>query len=89
MFLVEWMKVQNIEISECNSLLKTEIPIRNQFTISKINNVLKNSIHEQEPDLISLNHLIYVSAVISVELCNIKIKALKRNMLGKNAFKNK
>ena len=43
---------------------------------------MKN-IHEQEPDLTSLNHLIYASAVISTELCNVKIKAPKTNVSKK------
>ena len=43
---------------------------------------MKN-IHEQEPDLTSLNHLIYASAVISIELCNVKIKAPKANVSKK------
>ena len=70
--LVEWIKVQNIEISEHNSLLKIRNTNKNQFTISKINIVVKNIIHEQDPDLTSLNHLIYASAVMSTELCNEK-----------------
>ena len=70
--LVEWIKVQNIEISEHNSLPKIRNTNKNQFTISKINIVVKNIIHEQDPDLTSLNHLIYASAVMSTELCNEK-----------------
>ena len=34
---------------------------------------MKNIIYEQEPDLTSLNHLIYAFAVISTELCGVKI----------------
>ena len=34
----------------------------------------------QEPDLTSLNHLIYASAVICTELCNVKIKAPEKNV---------
>ena len=41
---------------------------------------MKNITDEQEPDLTSLNHLIYASAVISTELCHVKIKAPKRNV---------
>ena len=37
-------------------------------------------INKQEPDLTSLNHLIYASAAIGTKLCNVKIKALKRNV---------
>ena len=72
--LVEWKKVQNIEISERNSLPKLRNTNKNQSTISKIN-IVKNIIYEQKPDLTSSNYLIYASAVISTELCNVKIKA--------------
>ena len=41
---------------------------------------MKNIIHEQEPDLTTLNCLIYAFAVISTEPCNVKIKALKKNV---------
>ena len=47
---------------------------------------MKNIAHEQKPDLNSLNHLIYASAVISTELCNVKIKAPKRNVPKKGAW---
>ena len=54
---------------------------------------MKNIIHEQEPDLTSLNHLIYTYAVISTELCKVKIKTPKRNVPknvpGRSALKNK
>ena len=63
--LVEWIKVQNIEISERNSLPKIRNTSENQSAIPKINIVVKNIIYEQKPDLISLNHLTYASAVIS------------------------
>ena len=63
--LIEWIKVQNVVISERNSLPKIRNTSKNQSTISKINIVEKNIIDEQEPDLPSLNHLIYASAVIS------------------------
>ena len=63
--LIEWIKVQNVEISERNSLPKIRNTSKNQSTISKINIVAKNIIDEQEPHLPSLNHLIYASAVIS------------------------
>ena len=63
--MTEWIKVQNVEISERNSLPKIRNTSKNQSTISKINIVEKNIIDEQEPDLPSLNHLIYASAVIS------------------------
>ena len=63
--MIEWIKVQNVEISERNSLPKIRNTSKNQSTISKINIVAKNIIDEQEPDLPSLNHLIYASAVIS------------------------
>ena len=63
--MIEWIKVQNVEISERNSLPKIRNTSKNQSTISKINIVEKNIIDEQEPDLPSLNHLIYASAVIS------------------------
>ena len=84
--MVEWVKVQDIEISERNSLSKTRNTIKNQSTISKINIVVKNIIHKPEPDLTSLNHLIYASAVISTELCTVKIKAPKRNVPKKRAW---
>ena len=63
--LIEWIKVQNVVISERNSLPKIRNTSKNQSTISKINIVEKNIIDEQEPDLPSLNHLIYASAAIS------------------------
>ena len=63
--LIEWIKVQNVVISERNSLPKIRNTSKNQSTISKINIVAKNIIDEQEPHLLSLNHLIYASAVIS------------------------
>ena len=69
-----------MEISERNSIPKIRNTNKNQSTISKINIVLKNIIHEQEPDLTTLNCLIYAFAVISTELCNVKIKALKKNV---------
>ena len=83
--MIEWIKVQNVEISERSPLPKIINTIKNQFTISKINIVVRNIIDEQEPDLTSLNHLMYASAVISTELCNIKIKAPKRNVPKKLA----
>ena len=65
----------------------------NQSTFSKINLVVKSIIREWEPDLISLNHLFYTSAVISIELCGVKIKTTERNVpknvLGRDAFRNK
>ena len=84
--MTEWIKVQNVEISERNSLPKIRNTSKNQSTISKINIVAKNIIDEQEPDLPSLNHLIYASAVISTELCNVEIKAPKRNVPKKFAW---
>ena len=58
-----------------------------------INIVVKKIIHDQESDLISLNQLFYASAIISTELCTVKIKALKRhvpkNVFGREALKNK
>ena len=83
------MKVQNVEIKECNPIHKTSNTYKNQSTSLKINIVVENIIHEEEPDLTSFNHLIYASAVISTELCNLKIKAPKRNFLNRNTFKNK
>ena len=50
---------------------------------------MKNVIHEREPDLTSLNHLIYTSVVISTELCNVKIKAPKRNVPKKRAWQER
>ena len=85
--MVEWIKVQNIEISERNSLPKIKNTNENQSTIAKI--FLKNIIHEQKPDLTSLNHLISASAVISTELCNVKIKAPKRNVPKKRAWQER
>ena len=72
--------MKNIKISECNPLPKIRNTNKNQSTISKINIVVKNNIDAQEPDLTSLNHLTYASAIISTELCNVKIKAPKRNV---------
>ena len=80
--LVERIEVQNVEITERNSLPKIKNTNKNQSDISKINIVVKN-FHEQKPDLTSLNHLIYASAVISTELCNVKIKAPKTNVSKK------
>ena len=58
-----------------------------------MNLFVKHFIYELEADLTSLNHLIYASAVISTELCGVKIKAPKSNVLenviGRNAFRNK
>ena len=48
--------------------------------------MLKNITDEQEPDLTSSNHCIYASTVISTELCNIKIKAPKKNVPKKLAL---
>ena len=59
-------------MSEFNPLPKIRNTSINKFTISKINIVVKNIIDEQKSDLTSLNKLIYASAVISTELCNIK-----------------
>ena len=90
--LVECIKVQNIEITESNFLPKIRKTNKNQSTISKINIVLKNIIYELKPDLTSLN-LIHAFVLISTELCNVKVKAPKRNVpknvLGRNSFKNK
>ena len=80
------MKVQNIEISERSSLPKIRNTNKNQSTISKINIVVKNVIHGQEPDLTSLNHIIYASTVISTELCNVKMKGLERNIPKKRTW---
>ena len=55
--MVEWIKVQNIEVSKRNSLPKIRNINKNQSTISKINLAVKNIIHEREPDLTSLSHL--------------------------------
>ena len=41
---------------------------------------MEKIIHDQESDLISLNQLFYASAIISTELCTVKIKALKRHV---------
>ena len=56
--LVEWIKFQNIEMSERNSLPKIRNTSKNQSTISKINPVSK----------ITTLSLIYVSTVIRTEL---------------------
>ena len=77
--MVEWIKVQNIEISKRNSLPKIRNINKNQSTISKINLAVKNIIHEREPDLTSLSHF------ISAELSNVEIKAPKRNVSKKRA----
>ena len=87
--LTEWIKVQNVEISERNPSPKIRNTNENQSTISKINVVVKTIIDEQEPDLTSLNHLIYASDVISTELCNVKIKAPKRNVPKKLAWQER
>ena len=50
---------------------------------------MKNIIDKQKPDLTSLNHLIYASAVISTELCNVKIKAPNRNVPKKLAWQER
>ena len=50
---------------------------------------MKNIIDEQEPGLTSSNHLIYASTVISTELCNVKLKAPKRNVLKKLAWQER
>ena len=50
---------------------------------------MKSIIDEQEPHLTSLNHPIYASAVISTELCNVKIKAAKRNVPKKLAWQER
>ena len=89
----EWIKVQNLELSERNPLPKIRNTNKNHSTISKIYIVVKNIIDEQELILTSLNDLIYASAVISAELCNVKLKHPKemflKNLLGRNAFKRK
>ena len=77
--LIEWIKAQNVEISKHNPLPKIRNANKNQSTISKINSC-ENMINKQEPDLTSLNHLIYAYAAIGTKLCNVKIKALKRNV---------
>ena len=87
--MIEWIKVQNVEISERNPLQKIRNTNKNQSTISKINIVMKNIIDEQEPDLTLLNHLIYASAVISTELYNVKIKSPKRNVLKNLALQER
>ena len=48
MVLVEWIKVENIEMSECNSLTKIRNTNKNRSTIPKINLAVKNIIHERE-----------------------------------------
>ena len=68
-----------------NSLLNIRNTNKNQSTISEIYLVVKNIIHEGKPDLVSLNHLIYASAVISTELCGVKNKEPKRNASEKRA----
>ena len=79
--MIEWIKVKNVKINECNPLPKIRNTNKNQSTISDINIVVKILLmYIQESDLTSLNHLIYASAVTSTELCNVKIKAPKRNV---------
>ena len=68
---------------------KSEIPTRSKSTISKINTAVKNIIDVQKPDLTSLNHLIYASALISTELCYVKLKAPKRNVPKKLAWQER
>ena len=65
-------------MSERSYLLKIRNTNKKQFTISKINLVLKNIIPEWEPDLTSLKRLVYVSVVISTELCGVKLKHPKK-----------
>ena len=84
--MIEWEKVQNTEISERNSIPNIGNINEKQSTISEINIFVKNIIHEREPDVTSLNHPIYAFAVISIKLCNVKIKALKRNVPKKRAW---
>ena len=50
-----------MEMIERGSLPKIRHTNKNQSIISKINLVVKNIIHE--PDLTSVNHLLYASAV--------------------------
>ena len=59
---------------------------KNQSPISKISLVVKNIMYEWKPDLTSLNHLIYASAVISTDLCGLKIKTPERNVPKKGAW---
>ena len=88
--LVEWIKVQNIEVSKRYSLPKIRNVNKNQ-SISKLSIVVKNIIDEKELDLTFLNQLIHASNVISTKLCNAEIKSPKRNVpknvRGKNAFR--
>ena len=64
--LIEWIKVQN----ECerNPLPKIRNTNKNQTAISKINIVVKTINDEQEPNLTSLNNLIFASAVIQYRI---------------------
>ena len=50
---------------------------------------MKSIIHEWEPDLTSLNHLFYTSAVISIELCGVKIKTTERNVPKKRTWEER
>ena len=86
---IGWIKVQSVEIRERNPLPKIRNTNKNQSTISKINIVVKNIIDEQKPDLTSLNHLIYASAVISTKLCNVKIKVPKSYVPKKLAWQER
>ena len=72
--------VSVVEFKQVNAQWVAPYTIAMEATISKINIVVKNVINEQELHLTSLNHLIYASAVISKELCNVKIKTPKRNV---------
>ena len=81
--MVKWIKVKIIEINECNSVTKLKYINKNKSTISKINNVVKNITHGQEPDLAFLNQTIYASTVISTKLSFVKNKGLKRNVSKK------
>ena len=75
--MIEWIKVQNVKTNERNPFPKIRNTNKSQSTISKINIFVKNIIDVQEPDLTSLNHHIYASAVISIQN---KCKAPKRNV---------
>ena len=67
--LIEWIKVQNVEISERNPLQKITNTNKKQSNISKIITDENFFFDEQEPDVTCLNHLFYASAVIRTELC--------------------
>ena len=65
---------------------KSEVQIRTYLLFQK--SETRNVIFKKA-DLTYLNHIIYTSAVISTESCNVKIKAPKRNVPKKGAYRER